>query len=137
MTGLLFTSALFGMAAAKQPQKLSVYYEELTAPEFIQAVAQAGGAREKQSPYWVPGTDMIDVRQVAMLTVERENTIIFLQCCFSQILAAKHQPGTIAYSAELIWKRLQQTCNQLACNGLKKIILVNGHGGNNNFLPCF
>ncbi|HPG40508.1 MAG TPA: creatininase family protein [bacterium] len=144
MTGLLFTSALFGMAAAKQPQKLSIYYEELTAPEFVQAVEAAGGTciipigvLEKHGPHLALGTDLIDVRQVAKLAAEREYTVIFPQYYFSQIFEAKHQPGAIAYSAELIWKVLQETCDELTLNGFKKIVLVNGHGGNNNFLPYF
>jgi creatinine amidohydrolase len=32
---------------------------------------------------------------------------------------------------------LHETCNELARNGLKKIVLVNGHGGNTNFLQYF
>jgi len=32
---------------------------------------------------------------------------------------------------------LEETCKELSRNGLKKIILVNGHGGNNNFLQFF
>jgi creatinine amidohydrolase len=32
---------------------------------------------------------------------------------------------------------LQETCDELARNGLKKIILVNGHGGSEQFLQYF
>jgi creatinine amidohydrolase len=32
---------------------------------------------------------------------------------------------------------LETTCDEIARNGLKKIILVNGHGGNRHFLPHF
>ncbi len=32
---------------------------------------------------------------------------------------------------------LQETCDELARNGIKKIILVNGHGGNDQFLQYF
>jgi creatinine amidohydrolase len=32
---------------------------------------------------------------------------------------------------------LQETCDELSRNGLKKIIIVNGHGGNNDFLKYF
>ena len=52
-------------------------------------------------------------------------------------MEAKHQHGTIAYSPKLIWDILQETCDKISRNGIKKIILVNGHGGNNNFLLFF
>jgi creatinine amidohydrolase len=38
----------------------------------------------------------------------------------------------MAYSNELIWKMLEETCNELSRNGLKKIILANGYGGNSS-----
>jgi creatinine amidohydrolase len=62
---------------------------------------------------------------------------VFPQFYFGQIYEAKHQPGTIAYSPQLVWNVLQETCDELARNGIKKIVLLNGHGGNNNFLPYF
>jgi creatinine amidohydrolase len=36
-----------------------------------------------------------------------------------------------------MWKMLEETCSELSRNGLKKIILMNGHGGNNSFLAYF
>jgi creatinine amidohydrolase len=36
-----------------------------------------------------------------------------------------------------MWKMLEETCKELSRNGLKKIILVNGHGGNTSFLQYF
>jgi creatinine amidohydrolase len=54
-----------------------------------------------------------------------------------QIFEARHQPGTIAYSNDLMWKMLEETCGELSRNGLKKIILLNGHGGNTSFLQFF
>ena len=32
---------------------------------------------------------------------------------------------------------LEETCNELSRNGLKKIILANGHGGSTSFLQYF
>jgi len=123
---------------------LPIYYEELTAPEFIRAVEKSGGTciiplgiLEKHGPHLPLGTDMLDVREVAKRAALKEYSIIFPQYYFGQIFEAKHQPGTIAYSPQLIWNVLQETCDQLARNGLKKIILVSGHGGNNHFLPYF
>jgi creatinine amidohydrolase len=36
-----------------------------------------------------------------------------------------------------MWNMLEETCRELARNGLKKIVLVNGHGGNSSFLQYF
>lgn len=36
-----------------------------------------------------------------------------------------------------MWNLLDKTCRELARNGMKKIILVNGHRGNNSFLEYF
>ena len=40
--------------------------------------------------------------------------------------------GTIAYSREMQLALLQETTDEMARNGCKKIIIVNGHGGNDN-----
>jgi creatinine amidohydrolase len=69
--------------------------------------------------------------------VEKEYAVVFPPYFTGQIFEAKHQPGAIAYSTELMWKMLDETCNELSRNGLKKIILMNGHGGNDNFLQYF
>ena len=61
----------------------------------------------------------------------------FLPIIVGQIFEARHQPGTIAYSNDLMWQMLEETCAELARNGLKKIILFNGHGGNTSFLQYF
>lgn len=123
---------------------IPVKYEELTAPEFINAVELSGGIciipmgiMEKHGPHLPLGTDLIDVRELVFRAVKKEYCIVFPAYYFGQIYEAKQQPGTIAYSPELVWDILQETCDELARNGIKKIILVNGHGGNNNFIPYF
>jgi creatinine amidohydrolase len=123
---------------------LPTRYEELTAPDFIKAVDNAGqiciipiGILEKHGPHLPLGTDLIDAREVALRAATQEYAVIFPSYYFGQIYEAKHQPGAIAYSPQLVWNILQETCDELARNGFKKIVLVNGHGGNNNFLPYF
>ena len=54
-----------------------------------------------------------------------------------QIFEARHQPGTIAYSVTTMITVLQETCDELARNGIKKIVLINGHGGNDQLLQYF
>jgi creatinine amidohydrolase len=48
-----------------------------------------------------------------------------------------HEPGTVAYSAKLQMDLLQETTDEMARNGCKKIVIVNGHGGNDHLLPFF
>jgi creatinine amidohydrolase len=125
-------------------QQLPFRLEELTAPDYIKAIEKSSktcilpiGVFEKHGPHLPIGTDLYIAREYALRAAEKEYTVVFPWYYFSQINEAKHQPGTIAYSPELIWKALQETLNELARNGFEKIIIVNGHGGNNAFLNFF
>ena len=142
---LVFTSArVFAKEGSVSSSDLPVKWGELTAPDFVKAVKKSGGVClipigvfEKHGPHLPLGTDLIDVREIAFRAATKEYALVFPEYYFSQILEAKHQPGTIAYSPKLIWNILQETCDELSRNGIKKVILVNGHGGNNSFLPFF
>jgi len=123
---------------------LSVRYEELTAPDFARAVVKSGGTcivplgiLEKHGPHLPLGTDLIDCREVALTATAGEYAVVFPPYFVGQIFEAKHQPGTIAYGSRMVLDFLQQTCDELARNGMTKIILVNGHGGNDAFLHYF
>ena len=125
-------------------QNLSYKLEELTAPDFIPAVEKSSetcilpiGVFEKHGPHMPLGTDLYTAREIALRAAEKEYTVVFPWYYFSQINEARQQPGTIAYSPELIWKVLQETLDELNRNGFKKIIIVNGHGGNSAFLNYF
>jgi len=125
-------------------QNLPCRYEELTAPDFIKAVEKSSktciipiGVLEKHGPHLPLGTDLYMSREFALRAAEQDYTVVFPWYYFSQINEARHQPGTIAYSPELIWKILQETLDELHRNGFEKIIIVNGHGGNNAFLNYF
>jgi creatinine amidohydrolase len=140
---LIFSVNISAQSSEKSPN-LSVRLEELTAPEFVQAVSQSRstclipiGVLEKHGPHLPLGTDYIDVREIALRAAKKEYCVVFPEYYFSQIFEAKHQPGTIAYSTKLIWNLLEESCQELARNGIKNIILVNGHGGNEHFLPFF
>lgn len=133
-----------GIFAQNNPGKLPVQYEEITAPDFIRAVEQSSGVcllpfgiLEKHGPHLPLGTDLFECRKVATTAAEKEYCVVFAPYYAGQINESRHQPGAIALSPELIWKMLQETCDELSRNGLKKIIIVNGHGGNNDFLRFF
>ncbi len=118
--------------------------EELTSPQFARAVELAGGVCiipigiiEKHGPHLPLGTDLFEAREAATAAAKKEYAVVFPPYFVGQIFEARHQPGTVAYSNELMWKMLEETCSELSRNGLKKIVLVNGHGGSTNFLHFF
>jgi creatinine amidohydrolase len=134
----------FVSAQQANPSTLPFKMEELTSPQFSKAVALAGGVCvipmgviEKHGPHLPLGTDMFEARETAFRAAKKEYAIVFPSYFMGQIFEARHQAGTLAYSNELLWKMLEETCNELSRNGIKKIILKNGHGGNDNFLQYF
>jgi len=140
----LASAPAFSQATSPPAGDLPLRWEELTAPDFVRAVDRSSGTAlipigvvEKHGPHLPLGTDLLDAREVALRAVKKEYSIVFPPYYFSQIFEAKHQPGTVAYSARIVWDVLQETVDEIARNGVKRIILVNGHGGNNSFLPFF
>src|SRR6185437_16844462 len=73
----------------------------------------------------------------ALHAATQEYAVVFPEYYFGQIFEARHEPGTIAYSRELQLHLLQETTDEMARNGCKKVIIVNGHGGNESLLPFF
>jgi creatinine amidohydrolase len=138
---LLFTViSSVGFSQSSLPAK----WEELTAPDFVQAIHQSQGVCvlpfgiiEKHGPHLPLGTDLLDVRFAVMNAVKQEYAVVFPEYYFGQIFEARQQPGTVAYSLSTQLILLQETVSEMARNGCKKIVIVNGHGGNNSLLPLF
>jgi creatinine amidohydrolase len=139
-------SALFVLAltAASYGQTLSAKWEELTAEDFVTALKRSQGTCvlpfgiiEKHGPHLPLGTDLINVRYATMHGVAKEYAVVFPEYYFGQIFEARQEPGTMAYSQRLQLELLQETTDEMARNGCKKIVIVNGHGGNNHLLPYF
>jgi creatinine amidohydrolase len=135
---LLLSVAAFGQT---QPR---VQWEELTAPDFHAGIERSGGTCmipfgivEKHGPHLPLGTDLLNVRTAVLAAAQREYAIVFPQYYFGQIFEAQQEPGTIAYSPQLQLQLLQETTDEMSRNGCKKIIIVNGHGGNESLLPYF
>ena len=123
---------------------LSAKWEELTAPDFVQAIHQSQGVCvlpfgiiEKHGPHLPLGTDLLDVRFAVLNAVKQEYAVVFPEYYFGQIFEARQQPGTLAYSLSTQLALLQETVAEMARNGCKKVVIVNGHGGNNSLLPLF
>lgn len=141
---VLLSVMLASGARLAAAQTLPVKWEELTAGDFQQAIQKAQstcvlpfGIVEKHGPHLPLDTDLINVRHAALNGAGLEYAVIFPEYYFGQIFEARHEPGTVAYSARLQLELLQETTDEMARNGCKKILIVNGHGGNNHLLPFF
>jgi creatinine amidohydrolase len=142
LPALFFTFILTGQQTSQT--NLPFKMEELTSSQFAKAVELAGGVCvipvgiiEKHGPHLPLGTDLFEAREASCNAAKKEYAVVYPPYYVGQIFEARHQPGAVAYSNELMWKMLEETCKELSRNGLKKIILVNGHGGNTNFLQYF
>ncbi|WP_423146386.1 creatininase family protein [Rubrolithibacter danxiaensis] len=136
---LLFFFSVVGIA-----QEIPSRWDELTASDFPKAVEKSArtcilpiGILEKHGPHSPLGTDLIHVRDIAARAVKNEYAVTFPDYFYGQINEAKHQPGTFALSSDVIWKLMEATCDEIARNGFNKIIIVNGHGGNPEFIRFF
>ncbi|HUO27177.1 MAG TPA: creatininase family protein [Candidatus Aquilonibacter sp.] len=141
---MLSASRLAQAQMVTPPSQLSVHWEELTAADFREGIQRSQGTcllpfgiLEKHGPHLPLGTDLLDVRYAALHAAEKEYAIVFPEYYFGQIAEARHEPGTIAYSRDIQLDLLQETTDEMARNGCKKVIIVNGHGGNEHLLPYF
>lgn len=141
--GFLISALLFATLSLLG-QNLSVAWEELTSQEFAKAVKLSEGVCiipigviEKHGQHLPLGTDVYTSREISLRAASKEYALVFPFYFVGQINEAKHQPGTVAYSPELLYKFLQESCDEISRNGIKKIVIMNGHGGNNSFLQYF
>jgi creatinine amidohydrolase len=121
-----------------------MFWEELTGDLFEQAARQAEGVCllplsciERHSHHLPLATDMYIGRELCRRAAAIEPAIIFPNYIFTQILEAQHCAGTIAIEPDLIMRLLENVCREIARNGLKKIVIVNAHGGNDNMMYFF
>jgi len=138
---LIFVASTASLGAQ---QKLSTHWEELTADDFRHAIELSRGTcllpigiLEKHGPHLPLGTDLLNVRYASLHATEQEYAVVFPEYYFGQIFEAKHEPGTVAYSRQIQLDLLQETTDEMARNGCKKVLIINGHGGNESLLPYF
>jgi creatinine amidohydrolase len=119
-------------------------WESLTGDQFAEAVTSTQGVClvplsvvERHAHHLPLGTDTYIGREICQRAAQLEPVMIFPDFIFTQILEARHLPGTIALDPDLILKLLDNVCREIARNGFKKIILFSSHGGNGSLAPFF
>ena len=144
MKSVFIFFAIVSFSLSIYGQKLSTVWEELTASDFVEAVKKSEGVCivpigviEKHGQHLPLGTDMFVVREVSRRAAEKEYCIVYPCYFVGQNFAATPQPGTISYSSDFLFEMLDETCREIARNGIKKIILVTMHSENMSFLNYF
>lgn len=116
-------------------------WEQLTSADFARAVQQTEvclftmGVIEKHGDHLPLGTDTLNVYKLASLAAEQEPAVVFPPFYFGQIYEARCFPGTITLEPKLLLALLEGVLDEIGRNGFRKIIIVNGHGGNNHLIP--
>ena len=119
-------------------------WENLTSLDFAKAVDTCGGVGtipigviEAHASHLPLGTDMFVAHWVACRAAEEEPIIVFPQYPYSINHETAHLPGGVVIKRELAFGLLENICDEMYRNGLSKIVLLSGHGGNRYFLPLF
>jgi creatinine amidohydrolase len=119
-------------------------WENLTSSDFAQAVQQCGGVGiipigvlEAHASHLPLGTDIFTAHFVACRAAEQEPILVFPQYPYSINHETAHLPGGLVIKRDLAFALLENVCDEMYRNGLHKIILISGHGGNRAFLPLF
>jgi len=144
-TGLGILAFLFLLAGTVTAQQdLPARWDELTASDWPKALEKSAhtcilpiGILEKHGPHAPMGSDLIQVREWAARVTKKEYAVVFPDYFYGQINEARHQPGAFALPERVVWDLLEATCDEIARNGFTKIVIINGHGGNPEFLRYF
>lgn len=119
-------------------------WENLREEEFENAIKESGGlcilpvgCLEKHGQHLPVGTDVIHITEIAKRASEKEAACVFPTMYFGEKTGAKEFLGTVIFSSELRQQILKESCREISRNGFKKILLYNGHGGNQDMLNAF
>jgi len=117
---------------------------KITGPKFKKYVAAGKavavlpcGSIEKHGPHLPLGTDTLNVEYVAKTACEKAGAIMLPALPYLFVNEMKASAGAVSLATKTVITLLDEICDEVARNGIKKIVLLNGHGGNNAILMAF
>lgn len=119
-------------------------WENLREEEFDNAIKESKGlcilpvgCLEKHGQHLPVGTDVIHITEIAKRAAELETAMVFPTMYFGEKTGAGEFKGTVIFSPELRFQILKETCSEIHRNGFDKILIYNGHGGNQTMISYF
>lgn len=130
-------------------------WEYLREEEFESAIERSGGlcilplgCIEKHGQHLPVGMDSIFIQKLCEQAAELEDVVVFPNAMWLGDVAGYHSMtgdmltknklhGGIGIKPSTILTILEELCDEIARNGFRKILIVNGHGGNTNLLEHF
>lgn len=119
-------------------------WENMREEEFAPAIIESKGlcilpigCLEKHGQHLPVGTDVIHITEIAKKAAERETAVVFPTMYFGEKTGAGEFAGTVIFSAELRLQILRETCSEICRNGFDKILIYDGHGGNQSMISYF
>lgn len=95
------------------------------------------GSLERHGEHIPFGCDLVVAETVAQRAAELEPCVVFPGWFLTQVHEAACFTGTVNLPQALAVEVLSKLLDSIAANGFEKIVLLNGHGGNNAFLDYF
>lgn len=109
-------------------------WAELTWPEFEKADKAVAvlpvGVVEAHGPHLPLGTDALMAMYVAERAAEEAGALLLPPIWYGTTYVLDRFPGTISISAETLYRLYRDVFAEVARNGVRNLVVVNGHGGN-------
>ena len=130
-------------------------WEYLREEEFEGAIEKSGGlcvipigCLEKHGQHLPVGCDAIHSMGIVEMAAEMEDVMIFptgmwvgdvtgYHSLQGDMIKQRHNRGGISMNLNTVLTVMEELCDEIARNGFRKILFVNGHGGNTNMLEHF
>jgi creatinine amidohydrolase len=119
----------------------SRFLNELTSPEIDEYLSQGGniaflpvGSVEMHGPHMPIGTDALMAKAFALKLAEGANGIVLPEVSYTWAGATDGFSGTVSIEPELVQKTVEAIAVKVLKMGFKRLVLVNGHGPNNQVL---